>query len=81
MRRGPRVFGRATRAAMVLGSLAATALAGCGTVLRIAAGSSVPTGGGCPAIGYSAPATIFLSQPLGARPLVDVAWGRILTPR
>ena len=31
-------------------------------------------------IGYSAAATLPLSAPLGSRPVVEVAWGRFLTP-
>jgi hypothetical protein len=43
-------------------------------------GSSKPVDGICPAIGYSAAATLPLSAPLGTRPVVDVAWGRVLSP-
>lgn len=46
----------------------------------VVGGSSVRLDGSCPGVGYIVPATIVLSEPLGRRPVVDVAWGRILVP-
>jgi hypothetical protein len=47
----------------------------------VVGGSSVRLPGGCPAIGYVAPATIVLSKPLGERLLVNVTWGAPLLLR
>lgn len=41
----------------------------------------LPPGVGCGGVGYLAPATVVLDKPLGARPVVDIAWGKVLTPR
>ncbi len=47
----------------------------------VVGGSSVQLPGGCPAIGYAAPASVVLSKPLGDRLLVNVTWGAPVLPR
>lgn len=47
----------------------------------VVGGSSVQLPGACPAIGYAAPATVVLSEPLGDRLVVNVTWGAPVLPR